>query len=135
MEAAGPQMAGPLTALLEAIYGLGFESDSPELLVKTMDVWELLLDHLESEPDLITSHASGGLDQGHASSGSMYRACIVAVASGILKRSFLKDDEGKRFLCQLDATPGSAMASLSEHQQEDAGAGTAMAPLIGKRLP
>ena len=107
------QVLGPaLVQLLQEVFQLAFESNSASVLLQSLDVWEVILEHVESERDVSYGRGQNQL-------GEMYKSCNLAVAQAILRRLFLYTPEGGRLLAQIDDTPGSALESLSELQLQE----------------
>ena len=109
-----PALSQALVQLLTEVFELSFGCGNPTILLKSLDVWEVILDHVYSEGDMISSYAATGTEL-----SEMYKSCNLSVANAILRRLFLYTAEGHQVLDSVDDTPGSAIESLSEIQLEE----------------
>ena len=106
-----PVLGSALVQLLTEIFQLSFDTNNHRMIICSLDVWEIILEHVESEQDI--SYGS------QSSLNEMYRSCNLSVANSILRRLFLYTPEGQKVLVNVDSTPGSALESLSELQLQE----------------
>ena len=53
------EMSASLVQLLTALFQLSFDANNPQILLQSLDVWEIVLEHVESEQDVAYSKPNG----------------------------------------------------------------------------